>query len=257
MARVLVALLVAAVLALAANFRLYLKDGTYHVVREYQVNGDRVRFYSVERSEWEEIPLSLTDLKRTEAENEAHRESIRKEAAEIAAEDKFEREQREERERIPVETGVYWVDGKELKTIRQAELKMVSNKRRSVLKVLSPVPLIYGKTAVELDGEHSANTVSDPRPEFYMRLAKDERFGIVKTAPMKSSRVVQEWDIVPVSKDFFEKQEDVQIFRKQVDDGLYKIWPTGPLEPGEYAVIEYTEGKGNIQAWDFAYRPQK
>ena len=100
MARVLVALLVAAVLALAANFRLYLKDGTYHVVREYQVNGDRVRFYSVERSEWEEIPLSLTDLKRTEAENEAHRESIRKEAAEIAAEDKFEREQREERERL-------------------------------------------------------------------------------------------------------------------------------------------------------------
>ncbi len=257
MARALVALFLAAVLALAANFRLYLKDGTYHMVREYQVNGDRVRFYSVERSEWEEIPLNLADLKRTEAENEEHQQSIQKEAAEAAAEQKFEREQREERERIPVEPGVYRVDGKELKTIKQADLKMVSDKKRSVLKVLSPVPVVYGKTTVEVDGEHSVNTVSDPRPEFYMRLAKDERFGIVKTTPKKTSRVVQEWDIVPVSKDFVEKQEDVKIFRKQVDDGLYRIWPTDPLEPGEYAVIEYTEGKGNIQVWDFAYRPQK
>ena len=54
--------------AWAANIKLYLKDGGYHLVREYQVQPDRVRFYSVERSEWEEIPLDLVDLKRTEAE---------------------------------------------------------------------------------------------------------------------------------------------------------------------------------------------
>jgi hypothetical protein len=256
MGRVLASILLAAVLALAANFRLYLKDGTYHVVREYQVNGDRVRFYSVERSEWEEIPLNLTDLKRTEAENQEHEQTIRKESAEAAAEEKFEREQREERERIPVESGVYWVDGKEIKAIKQAESKAVSNKGRSVLKVLSPVPVIYGKTTIEVDGEHSANTVTDSRPEFYMRLAKDERFGIVKMTPKKTSRVVQELDIVPVSKELIEKQQDIEIFRKQVDDGLYKIWPTNPLDPGEYAVIEYTEGKGNVQTWDFAYRTQ-
>jgi len=77
----------------AANFRLYLADGSFHLVREYQVEGDRVRFYSVERSEWEEVPLRLADLKRTVAEREAHQETLRKDAAELAAEEKFEREQ--------------------------------------------------------------------------------------------------------------------------------------------------------------------
>ena len=35
------------------------------------------------------------------------------------------------------------------------------------------------------------------------------------------------------------------------DNGLYKIWPQDPLEKGEYAVVEYTEGKLNIRMWDF------
>src|SRR5258708_38907543 len=54
--------------AFAANVKLYLKDGEYHLVREYKVEAGRVRYYSVERSDWEEIPLELADLKRTETE---------------------------------------------------------------------------------------------------------------------------------------------------------------------------------------------
>jgi hypothetical protein len=49
----------------------------------------------------------------------------------------------------------------------------------------------------------------------------------------------------------------VETFQKQLADGLYKIWPKQPFEPGEYAVIEYTEGKMNIQIWDFAIQPAK
>ncbi|HEX8984289.1 MAG TPA: hypothetical protein VF767_02620 [Bryobacteraceae bacterium] len=257
MPRAAVVFLLAAVLAFGANFRLYLKDGSYHIVREYQVNGDRVRFYSVERSEWEEIPLSLTDIGRTEAENKQRAQETRKEAAELAAEEKFEREQRQERERVPQEPGVYLVDGKELRSIKQAESKAVSKKSRSVLKVLSPIPIVSGKSTVELDGEHSANLVGVARPEFYVRLANDERFGIAKMGAKKGVRVVQNWEIIPVTKELIETQQDVEVFRKQVEDGLYKIWPMQPLEPGEYAVIEYTAGKGNIQTWDFAYRPAR
>jgi hypothetical protein len=45
----------------------------------------------------------------------------------------------------------------------------------------------------------------------------------------------------------------VGTFQKQLSpSGLYKIWPKEPLAPGEYAVVEYTEGKLNIQVWDFA-----
>jgi hypothetical protein len=255
MRRLITVLLVFAVLLPAASVRLYLKDGSYHVVREYKVEGDRVRYYSTERSEWEEIPVSLIDLKRTENENRERAETQRQRAQEMADEEAVERAEREERERVPVEAGVYLVDGKDLKTVKPAESKIVNNKRRSVLKVIAPIPVVSGKSTVELDGERSANVVAVSRPEFYIRLAAEERFSIVRLTPKKNVRVVQNWTIVPVSNEMIEEQLDVEIFRKQVDDGLYKIWPIKPLEPGEYAVIEYTAGKGNVQVWDFAYRP--
>ena len=108
---------------------------------------------------------------------------------------------------------------------------------------------------MELDGERSANLVAAPAPEFYFRLAYNERFGIFKLAPKKNARVVQKWHIIPVTNETVEEQEEVPVLRQQIDEGLYKIWPKEPLKPGEYAVVEYTVGQRNIQIWDFAYRP--
>ena len=65
----------------AANFKLYLKDGGFQLVREYQVDGDRVKYYSVERSDWEEMPADLVDLKRTDAEAAARKETLDKAGA--------------------------------------------------------------------------------------------------------------------------------------------------------------------------------
>src|SRR5215470_6799756 len=41
--------------------KLVLKDGTFQLVRGYQRNGDRVRYLSAERGDWEEIPAAIVD----------------------------------------------------------------------------------------------------------------------------------------------------------------------------------------------------
>jgi hypothetical protein len=241
--------------AFAANVKLYLKDGDHHLVREYKVDGDRVRYYSVERGDWEEIPLDLVDLKRTEEETKSRQAAIAEEAKIITAEDKAERERANEVAKIPLTPGVYMVIGDKLQTLKQGESEVHNNKGRSVLKVLSPVPMVSGKATVETKGEHSLAKVVNSRPEFYIVLAAEERFGIIKLKPEKGVRVVERLTIVPVTKEVVEEQQQVEIFRQQLDDGLYKIWPTKPLEPGEYAVMEGTDGKVNVQIWDFAYDP--
>ncbi|MBV8730461.1 MAG: hypothetical protein JO336_11715, partial [Acidobacteriia bacterium] len=91
--RIVVALGILAFTAWAANLKLYLKDGSFHLVSEYQVQTDRVRFYSVERSEWEEVPLDLVDLNRTQSEETARKEELAKEAKVLSEEDRVERDQ--------------------------------------------------------------------------------------------------------------------------------------------------------------------
>lgn len=250
----------AATLAFGASVRLFLKDGTYHVVSEYKVLSDRVRFYSLERSDWEEIPLELIDLARTKSALADRDAQLAAEKKAEADEDAAERAMRKEIRSVPAEAGVYYVlDGSPMRALKQAELKIVTDKKRQILKVLTPIPILAGKSHVEIDGLRSAFVVNEERPEFYFRLASEERYALVRcvAAPKGTGRVVEKWEIVPVVKEIMAVHEEVPIFRKQVGEGLYKVWPMEPLTAGEYAWIEFTEGKGNTQAWDFAYATKK
>jgi hypothetical protein len=255
MRRHLLALLVFVLAAWAANQKLYLKDGSYQLVREYKVESDRVRFYSVERSGWEEIPLDLVDLKRTRAEASSRQAEIEKQAKVLSEEDAAERAIEKEIMRIPQDPGVYWVEGDKANVLKQAESTLHTRKGRSVLARMSPIPVVSGKGAVELAGAHSQNVFTNPEQEFYIQLANLERFGIAKLTSRAETRTVENVTFMPVTKEIIEEPALVDILRRQLTpDGLYKIWPKEPLAPGEYAVVEYTDGKLNMQIWDFAIK---
>jgi hypothetical protein len=251
-------LILFAVVAFAANVKLFLKDGTWHLVREYEVLDDRVKYYSTERGEWEEIPKELVDLDRTKKEI-VEREKEAREAAKVSdEEDRAEREARREVTKVPYEPGPYWIKGSEFVPIKQAETKIATDKKRSILKLLSPIPMIAGKGTLEVDGEAAAMRIEENRPQFYFRLSADERFGIVKMWPGKGARIVEKLTIESMIKEIFEEQQTVEVFRQQVADNLYKVWPTKPLEPGEYALVQFLpaqESKLHIQVWDFGVGP--
>lgn len=248
------AIFLIAVFAYADNVRLYLKDGTYQLTSEYKVVKDRVSYMSAERGEWEELPLELVDLARTKKEATQHEEDLKADAKLQADEDKAEKQAAREVEQIPSDPGVYYIHNDKLEPVKVGESKLVTDKRRQVLKVLSPVPMVSGKATLELDGDTSSTEITDRRPEFYFRLSTFERFGIVKLTPTKKgSRIVETVHLIPVTKEIQQEFKEVQTFKKQEGDNVYKIWAEKDMEPGEYALIEYTDGLENIntQVWDF------
>ncbi len=247
-------------LASAENVKLYLKDGSYQLVREYKTLNDRVSFYSLDRDEWEEVPLALVDLDKTKAEIKAREDAVREEAAAEDAENKAERAARKEIASIPAEPGVYLIDDQKpalenLTALKVGESKVVTNKRRSVLKAITPVPLVTGKATLELDGPHASQGTANRSPEFYIRLSEEERFGIIRMGEHKGNRVVEKLTIQPVINETTQEPDLVEVFRQQVGDGLFKIWPQKPLEPGEYAVVQYSMEKVDMQVWDFFISP--
>lgn len=234
-----------------ARIKLYLEGGGDLLVSEYAVEGDRVRYYSVERSAWEVIPLQLVNLERTQREQErteSVRQVRRKQEQALRA---AERRARTELHRVPLEDGVYYLKGNEIVPVQQAELIENNSKTATLLRVLSPLPTA-DKMTLEVEGPTSAFVAADNRPMFYVRLEKISRLEILRLKAKSKRREVQVIQTIPESKEVIETHEAVEIFRQQLAPHVYKVWSVEPLQTGDYAVIEYTSGEANLRVWDFS-----
>ncbi|HVZ82295.1 MAG TPA: hypothetical protein VG893_01380 [Terracidiphilus sp.] len=169
----------------SANRRLILKDGSYQIVREYQVIGDRVRYFSQERAEWEELPADLVDWEATRKWERDHAgpdadsaSPAMQEAAELDKEEAAERADEKARMPevakgldLPDEDGVFVLDTfegtPELVELTPVDLSMNQHNRHG-LATLNP--LAGAKANLEIDGAHAKVHLHVNDPVLYLSL---------------------------------------------------------------------------------------
>lgn len=243
-----------------ASTKLYLKDGTYQLVRSYEVKGDRVRFYSVERSEWEEVPVTLVDFETTRrvAQQEKAEQGKELEQARELGKERFEVPtnagfQIAPGVRLPQEEGVYAFDGVRVIRLLQSSGEVVTDKKRRALSLALPGPLLKNRSLVLLEGPKAAVRLSALQPSFYIQAADGwgARAELVPVKTHKDSRIVEKVQSgIGVGKSG-ELRSSIPVERAQLAPGLFRLRPVEPLELGEYALAELVQDKLNLDVWDF------
>jgi hypothetical protein len=171
------------------NHRLILKDGSYQMVRDYQVVGDRVRYLSQERGEWEEMPTNLVDWDATRKWEQEHTDLVAgdsspamKEAEAIDKEESDERNDQKARMpevatgvELPDEDGVFALDTfrgtSELVELVPTDLSMNAKSKKGIA-VLNP--LAKQNASLELEGAHAKVHLHVNDPAIYLSLGVED-----------------------------------------------------------------------------------
>ena len=276
-------LLVSAVLAgaQAKTKRLILKDGSYQVATKWEVKGDRVRYYSAERYEWEELPAAMVDWNATEKWEKQQGAALNEQAAAQLAADKAEEEAASPTIapglRLPEQGGVFLLDKfaqrDTLVELVQNGTQVNKQTGKNILRaVINPLPT--GTTQkVELKGAHARVQSHQAAPQIFVninydddsatggeesvKLTKEERFKIVRVKPAgKDKRAIADLKISLLGS-MKEQRNVISARAEAVGTDWVKITPAQSLEPGEYALVEMlTLKQMNLYVWDFGVNPK-
>jgi hypothetical protein len=166
-----------------ASHRLILKDGSYQSVAKYEVKGDRVRYLSAERDEWEELPSSLVDWPATDNYEKERATAPAPEAAELDKEFNAEHEAADARLpevapglHLPELAGMYLLDNfkgqPQLVELQQSESDLNRNTKTNILRgALNPAA--GAKGTVELEGEHASVYAHVGVPSIYIKMDEE------------------------------------------------------------------------------------
>jgi hypothetical protein len=178
--------------------RLILKDGTYQLATKYEVKGERVRYLSAERNEWEEIPSSLIDWPATEKYQKERATSAIPEVSALDKETDAERAAEESRLpqvapglRLPEDTGIFLLDNfqgqPQLVEMQQSEGDVSRNTKANIFRgAINPVA--NNKQTIELDGEHATIHAHVAVPSIYINMESDFEPPPGETASAKQSQ---------------------------------------------------------------------
>lgn len=242
--------------------KLILKDGTFQLAREYTVEGDRVRYWSVERSQWEEIPAALVDWDAThksEAEQAAQDAQLK---AKIRASNLAQRTKGIDVDlSLEIKPGLFLPDGigfyaldrdKLIREMKQSNADVKLSAGREVERIMSGVPLIPSKKTMEVPGEHAALRLTTAEPEFFMRPSdeREPRFQLLR-AQIKGGHRVLDNISVRFTGEEKHKANDIEIQTWTPARGVFRYTVDQRLEPGEYAFVEMTNEGISGYVWDF------
>jgi hypothetical protein len=266
--------------------RLILKDGSYQSVTKYEVKGERVRYLSAERGEWEELPKSMVDWAATEKyEKDRAAGASTPEAIELDKELEADRQAEEARSphvapglQLPEEGGVFLLDtydnSPELSPIDQRGGAVNKNTKGNVLRAAIN-PVASARQTVEIPGKHAPVQSHVSVPSLYINIdrgqerevppptsSKDqpvlptERFRIVRLEGAKGDkRIVGDIKIAVYGK-ISQDAKFVPTTAQPMSGGWMKLTPTESLPNGEYAVVEMLGKEGmNLYVWDFGVNP--
>jgi hypothetical protein len=241
--------------------KLVLKDGSFQLAREYSVQGDRVRYWSVERSDWEEIPASLVDWDAThkaEADQAAEDAKLK---AKIHASEVAERTRDINIDRsleikpglfLPDGVGFYALEIKQIYEMKQSQAVAHLSKGRETERILTGIPLIPEKETLEIPDAHAPLRLETSEPEFFMRPAdeREPRFRLLRAQLKNGNRVLDNISI-HMSGEQKHQATDVDFQTWTPARGVFRYTVTQRLEPGEYAFVEMTSEGINGYVWDF------
>jgi|SRR5579862_346751 len=248
--------------ALPKGKKLMLTDGTFQLAREYKVEGDRVRYWSVERSQWEEIPAALVDWDAThkaEAEMASHDADLK---AKIRASDLALHTKDIDVDRsleikpglfLPDPDGFYALDrDKLIREMKQSTAVVKMSTGREVEKIMSGVALIPDKKTMEIPGERAAMRLGTAEPEFFMRPAdsREPRFRLLRAQVKGGRRVIDDISVHFTGQETH-KATEIEIQTWTPATGVFRYTVDQRLEPGEYAFVEMTSEGASGYVWDF------
>jgi hypothetical protein len=246
--------------------KLILADGSYQMVREYSVEGDRVRYWSVERSAWEEIPSKLVNWEAThqaEGEQSKQDEDLK---AKIRASDLAERTRGIDVDKsleikpglfLPDGVGFYVLEDRLIFVMKQSLAANHLSKGREVTKILTGIPIIPSKQNLEVPGVHAAMRLKTAEPEFFMRPddGREPRFQLLRLGVSGNHRVVETINL-HMSGEQVHYSKDVEFQTWTPATGVFRYTVNEKLAPGEYAFVELTNEGINGYVWDFGIDPQ-
>jgi hypothetical protein len=252
----------AAAPGLPTGKKLMLKDGTFQLVREYEVDGDRVRYFSIDQRDWEEIPASLVDwdaTKKSAADEAARKAALiaKVHAAEVArradAMDVDASIEIAPKVFLPPGDGLFEFDGKAIYALTQAEADMKFSKTQMLKQVLIPVPIIPTRHTISLRGTRAKFRLKSTETEFYMRTAdgREPQLDLIRAKVKGDKRDLENLD------ELFKTQAttgqiSIPIQRWEIAHGVYRFTLGASLEPGEYAMAEVVQGGAtSLYFWDF------